>query len=296
MSRKLTLPRCGDWSVDVLECGRLSLDGGSMFGSVPRTLWERRITPDARHRIPLAMRLLLLRNESSGATVLVDTGIGDKFDDEFGDIFAVEWPESNGTESPVESALATSGLRPEDISDLVLTHLHFDHGGGATCLVDGRLSPTFPGAKHWLQRSQWDTARQPNLREKASYLSENIEPLANTELELLDGPAEILPGLSVERSDGHTMGMQTLRIEGGGRVIRFVSDLSPTAHHVHLPFTMGYDLCPRSILVEKEAAWTAALDEEAILVFQHDPVTVAGTVYVDRGKFRARPWSGELEG
>ncbi len=276
----------GDWRVDVLECGRLGLDGGAMFGAVPRVVWERRIPPDERHRIPLAMRVLLLRHTQTNDVVLVDTGIGTKFDTDFRDAFAIDNPTAAGATTPLELVLRSVDVTIADVTALVLTHLHFDHAGGVTVRNEGEVVPAAPRAEHFLQRANLETARSPNPRERASYLAENFQPLEAARLTLLDGPEEILPGIRVTPSSGHTTGMQTVRVEGGGRVLRFISDLAPTSHHVHLPFTMGYDLSPRTIMDEKEAAWRQAIDEEATLVFQHDPTVVTGTVSFDGRRFR----------
>jgi len=269
----------GDWRVDLLDGGGLSLDGGAMFGSVPRVLWERLIPPDEAHRIPLAMRLLVARNEKLGHRVLVDTGIGEKFDDRFESLFAIR-------RSPVVESLAAIGLETGDITHVILTHLHFDHAGGVSRRDGESIVPSFPAATHVLQRANLDEARSPNPRERASYLEENWKPLEDVRLELLDGTAEVLPGLRVDRSDGHTRGMQTLHIEGGGRVLFYPADLCPTSHHANLAYTMGYDLCPRTILEEKEAAWKRVLEEEAIVVFEHDPVVSFGRLSIERGKYR----------
>ena len=285
----------GDWRVHILECGRLSLDGGAMFGSVPRALWERHIAPDDRHRIPLAMRLLLLEH-ADGARVLVDTGVGDKYDDRFRDMFKVRNPVAVAGRTPLETVVAAAGTAPEAITHVVVTHLHFDHGGGVSRRAGSHVEdsdvggsgvePVFPGAEHFLQARNLETARQPNARERASYLPANVEVLSAVPLGLLDGACEILPGLSVIPSEGHTAGMQVVRPEGGGQVVYYVADLSPTRHHVHLPYSMGYDQCARQVLEEKSALWPRVVEEDAVVVFEHDPVFAAGTIGRDRkGRF-----------
>lgn len=274
----------GTWQVEVFECGRLALDGGAMFGSVPRVIWEKRIAPDSQHRIPLAMRLLLLRN--GDATVLVDTGIGDKFDERFRDMFAVENPDAGAVETPLLAALAARGVAAGDVTHVLMTHLHFDHGGGLTRTVaDSSHQLTLPEAEHVLQRANWETARNPNSRERASYLPENFLPLESGRLTLLDGATEFLPGLRVQPSHGHTAGMQTVRVEGGGDVLYYLADLAPTRHHLHLPFTMGYDLNALEIMAEKEQLLPGAVEEGAIVVFEHDPDLAAGRIGMDRKKF-----------
>lgn len=261
-----------------------------MFGSVPRVLWERRIAPDSSHRIPLAMRLLLLRQPAAGHVVLVDTGIGDKFDARFADVFAVVNPDRAAGRLPLDVALAPYGVTRSQVTHVLLTHLHFDHGGGVSYrAADGRLELTFPHAEHFLQRANFDTASHPNERERASYLSDNVEPLREGRLTLLDGPAELFPGLTVAPSDGHTLGLQTVRIEGGGDVAYYLADLAPTQHHLHLPFMMGYDLCARKLLEEKRGLFTRAVDEQATVIFEHDPHVAAGRVRQEQGRFALEP-------
>jgi len=231
----------GRWRAKVVDAGRLFLDGGAMFGSVPRVVWERCIEPDDQHRIPLATRLLLLEDSESDRIVVIDAGVGDKEDASFRERFAVSLPEGSG-EPPLCRAIREAGVDPAAITDLILTHLHFDHAGGATALDDSGVSqPVLPAATHWVQAANWETGLSPNRRERASYLRYNIEPLEAAPLQKLDGDGEILPGISVERVDGHTIGMQTVRIEGGGQVMRYLADLAPTRHHLRATWTMGYD-------------------------------------------------------
>ncbi len=246
-------------------------------------MWERLIAPDALHRIPLALRLLLLEHATDGRTVLVDGGVGDKEDDAFRDRFAVDGP-------TLPAALREIGVDPGTVTDVVMTHLHFDHAGGLTHRdASGTLVPTLPHARHFLQVSNRDNCLAPNPRERASYLRENLDPLTDIALELVDGDAEIFPGVRVERSDGHTVGMQTVRVEGGGRVVRYLADLAPTHHHMRLPFTMGYDMCTQTVMDEKARLIAAAREEEAILIFEHDPVVVAARLVEERGRVIAQP-------
>lgn len=273
----------GDWTVRTFRSGGLSLDGGAMFGSVPRPMWERLIAPDPLHRIPLALRLLLLENPTEGRLVLVDGGVGDKEDEAFRDRFAVEG-------SALPAALREAGVDPAAVTDVVITHLHFDHAGGLTTRDSaGTVVPTLPQARHFLQVSNRENCLAPNARERASYLRENIDPLAEIDLELVEGDVEIMPGVRVERTDGHTTGMQTLRIEGGGSVVRYLADLAPTHHHIRLPFTMGYDMCAQTVMEEKARMLAAAREEEATLLFEHDPVVAAAKLVEERGRVVAQP-------
>ncbi len=257
----------GDWTVHTLETGALWLDGGAMFGSVPRPLWSRLNPPDERNRIRLAMRCLLL--ERHGRRVLVDVGLGAKSDAKFRDIFRVE------PEPTLEDSLAAIGRDPADITDVVLTHLHFDHAGGATVRTDdGELRPRLPGAAWHVPQQNWDNAHAANVRERASYLPENYDPLlAHGVLDFYDRHVEPWPGVSMITADGHTLGQQMVRIAGGGRVVYFVADLIPTASHVRVPYVMGYDMCAERTMREKRELLRGACDERAWIVLEHDPDT-----------------------
>lgn len=260
-----TMP-LGDWTAHTIEAGALWLDGGSMFGSVPKPLWSRTNPADERNRIRLAMRTLLL--EGPGRRVLVDTGLGTKDDDRFRDIFRVE------DEPSLENSLRAAGLALADITDVLLTHLHFDHAGGATRREGDRLVPTFPKAKYWIQRRNWDNAHAPNPRERASYRSENFDPLeAAGVVGLVDGAAELWPGIQLVLADGHTRGQQLVRVSGGGETLYFVADLIPTAAHVRIPFVMGYDVAAIETMAEKRSLLERAVDERAWIVLEHDPET-----------------------
>jgi len=256
----------GDWTLHTLETGHLWLDGGAMFGSVPKPLWSRTNPPDERNRIRLAMRCALLVGH--GRRVLVDVGLGDKPDAKFRDIFRVE------DSATLEDSLAALGLGPADITDVVLTHLHFDHAGGATVRTASGLAPRLPGARWFVQRRNWDNAHAPNPRERASYLSENFDPLREAGvLEFWDGAVSPWPGVQLFTAQGHTRGQQLVRVEGGGNVAYFVADLIPTAAHVRIPFVMGYDVAAIETMDEKRALLARAAAERAWIVLEHDPDT-----------------------
>src|ERR1041385_7045913 len=265
----MTTLSLGDWRLDTVEAGHLWLDGGSMFGSVPKPLWNRTNPADERNRIRLAMRCMLLRGH--GRTILVDVGLGTKFSDKLNDIYRVE-PEPSLLQS-----LAALGVQPGDVTDVVLSHLHFDHAGGSTIRTPDGLQPAFPRAQWYLQRRNWDNAHQPNLRERASYMRENFDALeAARVLTLWNGPQEPWPGLRVFGADGHTRGLQIVRVQGGGEVAYFVSDLLPTAAHVRIPYVMGYDVAAIETMEEKRSLLAQASRERAWIVLEHDPDTALG--------------------
>lgn len=266
------------YQIDLIEAGRLRLDGGAMFGIVPRPLWERRIPPDDRNRIPLAMRCLLLRGR--GRTILVDTGVGHKSDPKFEDIYAVDHEHST-----LLGSLGAIGVAPEDVTDVILTHLHFDHAGGATTeSASGDPVPTFGNARYYVQRAHWEWAHA-SPREGASFLAENMEPLeAAGQLVLLDGDDAPWPGLALHVVDGHTHGQQLVRVYEGERSLLYAADLVPTVAHVPLLWVMAYDVEPLKTLAEKERILGLAADGEWTVVFEHDPeLASARVVRTDRG-------------
>ena len=266
------------FALHAIETGRFRLDGGAMFGVVPRPLWEKRLAPDDRNRIPLAMRCLLL--EGADRLVLVDAGLGHKYDARFQELYAVDHETAT-----LERSLGAAGFGPDDVTDVVLTHLHFDHGGGVTTRVGDRLRLTFPNAHHHVQRRHWDWARTPNPREKASFFAENIGPLeAEGVLVLHDGPGEILPGIRVRTFDGHTEAQQVVLAEGPHGTVAFVADLLPTQHHLGAAWTMGYDVRPLVTMAEKAGFLEEAAREGIHLFFEHDPeVELASVTMTERG-------------
>ncbi len=269
----------GPWTVHALETGYLWLDGGAMFGSVPKTLWNRTNPADDRNRIRLAMRCLLLTGE--GRRILVDDGIGTKFAPKLADIYGIE----SGVPT-LEDALGALGLGVDDVTDVVLTHLHFDHAGGSTRRDDGRLSPRLPRARYHVQRRNWENAHAPNPRERASYLPENFDPLMEAGvLTLWEGAHTPWPGLEVFTFDGHTRGQQGVRVSGPEGALYFVADLIPTASHVRVPFVMGYDVAALEIMGEKRAMLARAAAEGAWVMLEHDPAIASARPVADGDDF-----------
>ncbi|MEX0935634.1 MAG: MBL fold metallo-hydrolase [Gemmatimonadota bacterium] len=276
----------GDLRIHTIEAGLQRLDGGAMFGVVPKPLWERRIPADERNRIPLALRCLLV--ETPDTLLLIDTGIGNKEDEKFRDIYGVE---NAGDPTRLEDAIREAGFLPEDIGIVILTHLHFDHAGGATKVrEDGEIVPSFPDATHVVQRGELEFAQRENERIRASYIGRNYEAITDAGLwTLIDGEAELVPGVRVLPTPGHTPHHQSVLIQSAGEIAFYAADLCPTAAHVPLPWIMGYDLEPLVTLESKRALWQRAHDEEWLIVFEHEPVHVWGRLGEDRRTIREVP-------
>lgn len=255
--------RLGDFELLPISDGSFALDGGQMFGVVPKALWEKRIPADERNRIRLGLTCLLVR--AGRHNVLIETGIGEKFDAKHSDIYGIEHP------ATLLAELQKLGLKPEDIGVVINTHLHFDHCGWNTRRQDGKVVPTFPRARYFIQRGEWEWALRPTERDRASYLEEFFAP-AERQTEFLAGDGEILPGIRVEVVPGHTRNLQCVRIESQGSLAYFISDLVPTASHLAYPWIMSFDLYPLETLENKKRILPDLAREEALVVFPHDPV------------------------
>jgi glyoxylase-like metal-dependent hydrolase (beta-lactamase superfamily II) len=254
-----------------LEGGMQRLDGGAMFGVVPKPLWERRATPDERNRIPLALRCLLVEHDDG--LVLIDTGLGNKEDAKFRDIYGVA---NDGTHGPtaLEDALFELGFRPDDVRWVINTHLHFDHAGGNTYRdAGGALALSFPRARYVVQTAELDFASRTNERTVASYLPHNFDTVPFT---LVTGEVEVLPGIRCLPTPGHVPYHQSILVESGGERACFLADLVPTTAHLSLPWIMGYDLEPLVTLESKRRLYARALAEGWLLCFEHDPLVAAG--------------------
>lgn len=265
--------RVGRLTCHALEGGRQALDGGAMFGVVPKPLWQRRIAPDERNRIPLALRCLLVEHDDG--LVLIDTGIGNKENAKFRDIYGVE-NDGAGGRTRLEDALTGLGHRPGDVRWVINTHLHFDHAGGNTYREgtgEGEVCISFPRATYVVQRRELEFARHTNERTAASYLRPNFDPVP---FRLIDGETEPLPGIRCLPTPGHVPYHQSVLVESGGERACFLADLVPTSAHLPLPWIMGYDLEPLVTLESRRALYARAEGEGWLLVFEHDPEVVAG--------------------
>ncbi len=274
----------GSYQLYTIETGRFGLDGGAMFGIVPKPLWEKQISPDELNRIPLKARCLLI--ESGDQLILVDNGIGDKQDEKFASIYALD----NDSEDLTRSLFAL-GFSKDDVTDVILTHLHFDHCGGSTQKVNGKVEVAFKNATFHVQKAHWDWAELNNAREKASFFPDNILPLASSgQLHLVEGRFDLFPGIEVIPVDGHTRAMQLVRVHGDGRSLLFTADLLPTHAHLSPAWNMGYDLWPLTTIDEKGRLLEEAIKEKWHLFFEHDPVvSLCDVVQGSRGPEIANP-------
>jgi methylmalonyl-CoA epimerase len=257
--------------------GLFGLDGGAMFGVVPRTLWAPLAPPDDRNRIRLATRPLLV--EADWGRLLIDCGIGDKMDAKQRDIYAVN------RDHPLDEALASVGLAADGIDLVLATHLHFDHFGGATIARGGRLVPRFGRARHVIRAGEWQEASRPHERNRASYIADDFLPLeAAGVVDFYDHDQTIRPGVRVVRTGGHCPQHQVVFVEAAGRTAVFTADLIPTTAHVRDPWIMGYDLFPMETLAFKKRFIREAIDREYLIFFEHDPLVAAGYIREKDGR------------
>jgi len=245
--------------------GFFRLDGGAMFGVVPKVIWEKTNPSDKNNRILLTLRTCLI--DTGKELVLIDTGIGHKFQGKFEDIYQVK------KEIYLEKSLKELGYKPEDITIVINTHLHFDHCGGNTSLdANGKIVPTFPNAKYYIQKAEWEAGNNPDDRSQASYLKENFLPIQTAGLlHLVDDDKKIIDGIKVIKTVGHTYGHQVILVTSEGKSLIYWGDLIPTASHLSLPYLMSYDLFPLQTMEQKEKLLARALKENWVSFFEHDP-------------------------
>jgi methylmalonyl-CoA epimerase len=267
----------GELELISLFDGFFRLDGGAMFGVVPKALWQKRAPADDRNRITLAMRPLLVRGVR---TMLIDAGLGDKDDAKFHDIYGVDRSRN------LDHTLAEAGLTPEDVDIVLASHLHFDHCGGFTYRdASGKVRPKFSRAQYVVRRGEWEDATHPNERNRASYIADNFVPLADAGvLQLVDDDQTIMPGVRVKRTGGHCMHHQAIYIESGGKTAIFPADIVPTTAHLDNPWIMGYDLYPVDTLAAKKRLFSDVAEKDALVFFEHDPSVAAAHLREDRGK------------
>ncbi|MGQ9678233.1 MAG: MBL fold metallo-hydrolase [bacterium] len=257
-----------------------------MFGVIPKPIWEKRIAPDERNRIKLALRPLLV--VTARELILIDTGIGDKYDSKFAERYRIEKSDS------LFDSLTRRGFNPNDITLVILTHLHFDHCGGSTRIKNGELVPTFPNARYIVQESEWQDAICPNRRSRASYLEDNFLPLREANrLELIRGSCEICPGVELIHTGGHTRGLQLVKITSNNKTAIFWSDMIPTKSHVPIPYIMGYDLFPLDSINQKEKLLQEAINGEWLSFLEHDSEVVVGKITLQDSQYQFEPINEE---
>ena len=274
--------KLGSFDISLLSDGTFWLDGGAMFGVVPKVIWDRLNPADEENRIELGLNCLLI--QTSDTNILVDTGIGDKFDEKFRERFKV-----HKSKNLIQS-LKEVGLTPGDIDMVINTHLHFDHAGGNTRLEMGNPVPSFPRAKYVIQCGEWDDAVNPNERTRASYLKENLIPIQKVGLlELIEGDTELLPGVRTIVTGGHTLNHQIVLLESEGKKALYLGDLAPTTSHIKTPYVMGYDLYPLDTMKKRKEIFNRALEEHWLLIFEHDPKIGMGYLSEEGDRLKLNP-------
>ena len=263
----------GSYTLNTVETGDFALDGGSIFGIVPWTIWSKLIPPDEKMRIPLALRALLIRG--NGHTILIDSGTGTKFNEKFTKIYKISFKRVN-----LLSSLEKLGITPGEVTDVTITHLHFDHAGGLTYRDENnKLKLTFPGAVHHLQKSNLIHAQNPLPRDRASYLTDTVLPIVRqARLNIVEGRRELFSGIEVILSDGHTTGHQEVKVTDGDKTLVYPADMIPTSWHLPVPFITSYDLYPVSTMKEKMELLAQAARGNWIIFYGHDPDCIASTV------------------
>ena len=251
----------GDFELTVVSDGTYLLDGGGLFGVVPKSLWSKKVMADEQNRVAAGLNSLLVRTGKQN--VLIETGIGNKLSDKMVRIY--------GQPAKLLQNLHTVGIAPEDIDIVINTHLHFDHCGWNTVRKDGRIMPTFPDAKYYAPEGEWQYARHPTERDAISFISENYDPLVERgQMTLLSGGEEIVPGISVRTFPGHTAHMQAVIVESGGKTACYISDLIPTSAHLDLAWGMAFDLYPLQAIESKSRYYAEAIPKRWLTVFTHD--------------------------
>lgn len=271
--------RIGQFKVYGLRDGFFSLDGGAMFGVVPKILWEKKYPADTSNRIRLGLNSLLVC--AGSCNILIETGIGTHLDSKLNDLYALE------TKPGLLTALEDVGFGAGDIDYVINTHLHFDHCGGNTILNSaGEVVPTYPKAEYVVQKGEWESANNPTPRDRSSYLEKYFRPLKqHQQLRLIEGNTQVQEGIELMLAPGHTAFHQCVKIKSEGQVLFFLGDMVPTSGHIGLPYVMSYDLFPLETMNNKEKFYRMALEEDWILAFNHDPDIFFGKVGKKGDKF-----------
>jgi glyoxylase-like metal-dependent hydrolase (beta-lactamase superfamily II) len=269
---EIRLMKIGNFELSSIETGRFALDGGAMFGIVPWVFWSKTNVPDERNRITLAARCLLLTG--NGRVILVDNGNGSKWSDKLKDIYRLD-----NTEYDLDKSLRRRGISADDVTDVILTHLHFDHCGGSTKITNGKAVPVFRNATYYVQRDHWNLSLRPTEKDRGSFMSEDYAVLNESGmLHFVEGEKELFPGVQLLVCNGHTSAQQLPLISDGVTTVLFCCDLVPTASHIPLPYIMGYDVRPLITLEEKKRILPSAEKKGWILFLEHDPENEAVTL------------------
>ncbi len=255
--------KIGKYKIYSLKSGIFRLDGGAMFGVVPKVIWNKLNPADELNRINLSTRSLLLVSDKK--KIIVDTGIGNKFDEKFKNIYAIE-------NLSLEDLLNSKGIEPDSITDVIITHLHFDHTGGSTKIINDKIVPTFRNAKYFVQRKQFEWALNPSEKDRASFIKDDFLPLQEfNQLVLKDGNFKFDDEIEIITTNGHTPYQQHLKISDGENILFYCGDLIPTTAHIPIPYVMSYDLFPVTTIEEKKKILLQAFEEKWLLFFEHDP-------------------------
>jgi len=274
----------GQFDFHLVSDGYLWLDGGAMFGVVPKTLWQRKTAPDEKNRIRLALNCLLVQTPEKN--ILIDTGCGFKYTAKELEIYQID----HSTDMVRE--LRRLNVAPEDIDLVINTHYHFDHCGGNTRMEGDEVVPTFCNATYLVRREEYDEANHPNLRTAATYFSHNWKPVEERGLlQVVDQDDQVVSGVTLVHTPGHTLGHQSVKLESQGKTLFFIADLCPTTAHVPLPWIMGYDLFPLTTLEVREQIYRQAADEQWLIMFEHDPDVSLGYLRCQGEKYVLDPVS-----
>ena len=272
----------GSYQLYSIETSEFALDGGAMFGIIPKPLWEKEVPADEQNRITMVTRSLLLVSDDH--KIIVDTGNGTKWQEKFRDIYRIELDNLN-----LEKSLAKYNFTPRDITDVYCTHLHFDHVGGNTKIVAGKLEPVFPNATYWVQNENWELANSPSEKDAGSFMSADWSVLLeNNMIHFIDGKGSFLPEIENHLTYGHTTGLMHPIIGDSTNKLIYMADLIPMAAHIPLPWVMAYDIHPALTVQEKGEILPTIVDEDWIIFFEHDPVYQAATVQFDGKHYRLK--------
>jgi len=272
--------RIGDYDLYSIETSEFSLDGGAMFGIIPKPIWERKAPSDSQNRIEMVTRSLLLCSDEK--KILIDTGNGTKWEEKYLDIYNIDTSRYN-----IENSLNKYGFNADDITDIICTHLHFDHVGGNTKIDNGKIVPTFPNAKYWVTKENWELANHPSQKDSGSFIEHDWKVLAeNGMIETINGNEPFIKGIDSYITQGHTAGLLHPMISDGTKTLFYGADIFPLAAHISIPWVMAYDVQPVVTMKEKEILLPKMQDEEWILFLEHDPKIQACTVQQDGKHFK----------